>query len=62
MPTYTFQSAALREFDFLNREDREMSRSGPLILPCTPTSPGVAFEPVVSPSPPPVVEFPDDEV
>lgn len=39
-----------------------MSRSGPLILPCTPTTPGVPPEQMVPPSPQPVVEFPDDEV
>ncbi|XP_031348613.1 serine/threonine-protein kinase N isoform X2 [Photinus pyralis] len=58
------ESAALREFDFLNREEREMSRSGPLILPCTPTTPDVPPPPeqMVPPSPQPVVEFPDDEI
>ncbi|KAK5642432.1 hypothetical protein RI129_008599 [Pyrocoelia pectoralis] len=57
------ESAALREFDFLNREEREMSRSGPLVLPCTPTTPGVPPpEQMVPPSPQPVVEFPDDEI
>lgn len=44
-------------------EEREVSRSGPLILgnlPTTPTTPQP--EPIVPPTPEPVVEFPEDEV
>lgn len=62
-----FQSAALREFDFLHIEDRDVSRSGPLIL--TPrysgsgdTTPTSQPEILVPPSPQPLVEFPDDDV
>ncbi|KAK9731777.1 Protein kinase domain [Popillia japonica] len=43
--------------------EREVSRSGPLILgnlPTTPTTPQP--EPIVPPTPEPVVEFPEDEV
>lgn len=61
------QSAALREFDFLHNEDREVSRSGPLILgslpSSAPTTPIIQQpEMIVPPSPQPLVEFPDDEV
>ncbi|XP_044753309.1 serine/threonine-protein kinase N isoform X1 [Coccinella septempunctata] len=53
--------AVLREFDFL--EDHEVSRSGPLIIPAAsmPTTPILAPEQLVPPSPQPLVEFPDDE-
>lgn len=61
-----FQSAALREFDFLNSEERELPpRVGPLILPSAlPPIPTPALPPEhpVPPSPQPVVEFPEDEV
>ncbi|XP_008192045.1 serine/threonine-protein kinase N isoform X2 [Tribolium castaneum] len=51
-------AAALKEFDFL--EEQEMSRTGPLLIPSTP-SPVVIPEQLVPPSPQPVIEFPDDE-
>lgn len=63
MRTSTFQSAVLREFDFLNSEERELPpRVGPLILPPAPPVPDIAPEQLVPPSPQPVVEFPEDEV
>lgn len=51
--------AALKEFDFL--EEQEISRTGPLLIPSAPTTPSVASEQLVPPSPQPVIEFPEDE-
>lgn len=63
---HDLQSAALREFDFLHNEDREVTRSGPLILgslpSSVPTTPISVQDCIVPPSPQPLVEFPDDEV
>ncbi|XP_018336023.1 serine/threonine-protein kinase N isoform X2 [Agrilus planipennis] len=57
------ESAALREFDFLNVEEREVVRVGPLFLPSVPTTPDTSpLEPLAPPSPEPLVEFPEDEV
>ncbi|GJQ71084.1 hypothetical protein Trydic_g991 [Trypoxylus dichotomus] len=62
-PRYdTDENLVLREFDFLN-EEREISRSGPLILGNLPTTPTTSQpEPLIPPTPEPVVEFPEDEV
>lgn len=53
--------AALKEFDFLEEQEL-VPRMGPLLIPSVPSTPLVAPEQLVPPSPQPVIEFPDDEV